>query len=122
MTVRLDFVTVTAKAGKQNPAYLPALILSFYAVWRLHNMRDRPEKAIYSAYAAMKCLFAYTDEMLIRFYPICSYDVKEPENPRWYIVFDPVEKVQGYYYFSVFVDAKDGRVLMVTDNTGDAVG
>ena len=80
------------------------------------------EKAIYSAYAAMERLFSYTDEMLVDFYPICSYNIKDVENPSWYIVFDPVEKVQGFYYFCVSVNAWDGRILEIIDNSGIGVG
>lgn len=80
------------------------------------------ETAIYTAYAAMEQLFDYTGDMLMRYYPVCFYNVKDPENHSWYIIFDPVDKVLGYYYFNVFINAEDGLVLKVSENTGDAVG
>ena len=38
--------TITAKVGKQIPGFLTALILSFYAVLRLHKIRDMPKNIL----------------------------------------------------------------------------
>jgi hypothetical protein len=80
--------------------------------------------AIYTVYSAMEHLFNYTGEMLMMFYPVCQYDVKDSENPYWYIDYDPINRtgVQGLYSFIVYVNASDGLVIKITDNTGDAVG
>lgn len=82
------------------------------------------ETAVYTAYSAMEHLFDYTQEKLMNFYPACFFNVKDPENPFWYMIFDSIDRegVWGYYSFIVHVDAKDSLVLMITDNSGDAVG
>ena len=81
------------------------------------------EAAVYTAYAAMERLFGYTGDVLARFYPVCFFNVKNPDSPVWQIVFEPVDIqiLQQYYGFSVIIQADDGLVLKISDSS-DAVG
>lgn len=60
----------------------------------------------------------------MKYYPVCFYNVKDPENPSWYIMFNPIDRTGawGHYHFNVHINAIDGLVLKIEDNSGNAIG